>query len=174
MVYGIIHRHGGTIEIASEKGKGTTFSLLLPATDQMAAPSGTDEQSAVNRTLSILVVDDQEIICELIAEYLRADGHEVTLAFDGNSALEKFRAGDFQLVVTDQSMPGINCTQLGTLIKADRPATPVILLTGFGDEMQASGKSPEGIDLVVSKPVSHADLRRAVARAIAAKPIQAA
>jgi CheY-like chemotaxis protein len=114
----------------------------------------------------VLVADDQEIICELIAEYLRADGHEVTLALNGTEALEKFKAGNFEVLVTDQSMPGLSGVQLASAVKTARPGLPVILLTGFGDEMLASGKLPPEVDLVVSKPVSSMDLRRALARAV--------
>jgi signal transduction histidine kinase len=173
VVYGIVQRHGGTIDVQSEKGKGTTFLVSFPTSTAVDTP--VQEQSEpVSEALRILVADDQEIICELIAEYLRSDGHEATLAFDGTEALAKFRAGTFDLLLTDQSMPGLNGTQLATAAKTHRPEIPVILLTGFGDEMQASGQLPEGIDLVVSKPISHADLRRAVARAVAAKTSQAA
>jgi CheY-like chemotaxis protein len=173
VVYGIVQRHGGNIEIVSEKGRGTTFLVTIPPTTTIAAPAQ-EQSEPISAALRVLVADDQEIICELIAEYLRGDGHHVELAFDGTSALEQFRAGAFDLVLTDQSMPGLNGTQLAVAIKAVCPDTPVILLTGFGDEMQASGQSPEGIDLVVSKPISQADLRRAVARIHAPKSSQAA
>jgi signal transduction histidine kinase len=162
VVYGIIQRHGGTIEITSEKGKGTTFSLLLPATDQIAAPSGSHEQSAVNRTLSILVVDDQEIICELIAEHLSADGHRPVIATDSAEAFARFEAGSFDLIITDQSMPGLSGEQLARKVKERSPGTHVIMLTGFGDDLLTDGKAPEGIDRILSKPVSSDELRRAI------------
>ena len=116
----------------------------------------------ISRPLRILVADDQEVICELIAEYLRADGHMVDVAADGNEALDKFDPSRFDLVVTDQSMPGMSGEQLARAVNQAAPGTPVILLTGFGDEMQARGTLPEGICLIVGKPVSAADLRRAV------------
>ena len=162
VVYGIIHRHGGTIEIASEIGRGTTFSLVLPATDQMVTTSGDDEQAAVNRMLSILVVDDQEIICELIAAHLSADGHEPVTVSDSTEALARFEAGNFDLVITDQSMPGMSGEQLAKKIKERKPGAHVIMLTGFGDDLLTDGKAPEGVGRVLSKPVSSEELRRAI------------
>jgi signal transduction histidine kinase len=162
VVYGIIKRHGGTIDITSEKGKGTTFSLVLPSTDQEVKESEVDEKPAVNRALNILVVDDQEIICELIAEHLSADGHLPVTASDSTDALARFEAGAFDLVITDQSMPGLSGEQLGRRVKECKPGTHVIMLTGFGDDVLQDGKAPDGIDRVLPKPVSSVDLRRAV------------
>ena len=162
VVYGIIQRHGGMIEITSEKGKGTTFSLMLPATDQVAEPESAAEQSAANRTLNVLVVDDQEIICELIAEHLSADGHQPVTTSDSTDALARFEAGAFDLIITDQSMPGISGEQLARKVKASRPGTHIIMLTGFGDDLLTDGKAPEGIDRILSKPVSSEELRRAI------------
>jgi CheY-like chemotaxis protein len=166
VVYGIVQRHGVAIEIESKKGRGTTFTIVLPATHAAAAPTP-DVAEKLEQPLRILVADDQEIICELIAEYLTTDGHEAVCAFDGLKALQEFRRGSFDLVITDQSMPGMNGEQLGAAIAECAPQTPVILLTGFGDEMRATGNHPAGIDLVLSKPVTADDLRRAIQDVIA-------
>jgi signal transduction histidine kinase len=173
VVYGIIQRHEGKIEIASTKGEGTTFSIALPTADiaVVETPVSTER---VERTLRILVVDDQEIICELLSEYLKSDGHETVMAGNGKEALDVFRGGAFDLVITDQSMPQMNGVQLGEAIEEFSPQTPTILLTGFGEEMQEAGTMPRGIDLVVSKPVSIADLRKAIHQIVAAPPIMAA
>ncbi len=165
VVYGIIQRHGGTIEIASEKGVGTTFAIHLPATTEERCIA-TPITLRVDRTLRVLIVDDQEIICELIAEHLATDGHTTVSAARGHDALEIFRTGSFDLVITDQSMPMMNGVQLAAAIKAISPETPVVLLTGFGEEILAVGARPTGVDLVIGKPVSHADLRRAIFQAM--------
>ena len=174
VVYGIIQRHGGTIEIRSEIGRGTTFDISLPLATFETMACEAPKEAGVSRALRILVADDQEVICELIAEYLRADGHTVDIACDGNDALQKFDPARIDMVVTDQSMPGMSGEQLAKKIHAMAPGTPVILLTGFGDEMQARGTLPEGICLIVGKPVSAADLRRAVLVASGAEDAQAA
>ena len=169
VAYGIIQRHGGTIEIESEKGRGTTFSLLLPSTtveagaDGHAAPAS---EPAVSRALNVMVVDDQEIICELISEHLRADGHKVTVALDGQEALDRFNPKETDLVITDQSMPGLTGKELAIALTQRSPQTPVILLTGFGDDMRTNGQNPEGIRAILAKPVSASDLRRAIFEAI--------
>ena len=172
VVYGIVQRHGGTIDIQSQIGRGTTFVISLPVTTLSTESCIVKAEAGVSRALHILVADDQDVICELIAEYLRADGHEVEVACDGNEALTKFDPERFDLVVTDQSMPGMSGVQLARAINESAPGTPVILLTGFGDEMRDTGTLPEGICLIVGKPISAADLRRAVLEASGAEEPQ--
>lgn len=162
VAYGIIQRHGGDIEILSEEGKGTTFALVLPATTAATLSVDVAEPPAEARPLRVLVVDDQEIICELISEHLRTDGHEAVMMFDGVQALDALKKGAFDLVITDQSMPGMNGEQLAKECRLICPGMPVILLTGFGEEMKAAGTLPDGIAMIVPKPVSGADLRRAI------------
>ena len=166
VTYGIIQRHGGRIEIESEKGYGTTFSLLLPVTEFQPVGAAPIAPPSTSRSLKVLVVDDQEIICELISEHLRADGHSVAVACDGGEALNRIESGDFEVVITDQSMPGLTGKELALVIKERRPQIAVILLTGFGDEMLGKGEIPDGIRCILPKPVTASDLRRAISEAI--------
>ena len=132
----------------------------------MQAVVVTPEIAPVERALRVLVVDDQEVICELICEYLHCDGHTTASAYRGDEAYALFSTDKFDLVITDQSMPGMNGVQLASVIKEVAAEIPVILLTGFGDEMLAAGGLPAGIDLVLGKPVSQADLRLAIFQAL--------
>lgn len=162
VTYGIIQRHGGSILISSEVGKGSVFSVVLPATtDKLHAPDVVEDSSG-SRPLRALVVDDQEIICELVSEQLKNDGHETVMVFDGNRALQLMSEQRFDVVITDQSMPEMNGEQLAKEILRLQPGLPVILLTGFGEEMKAAGTLPEGISIILPKPVSFADLRKAI------------
>ncbi len=167
VVYGIIQRHGGTIDIRSTPGMGTCFDITLPIfTESETRLIRTEEEHEPVGPLRILVVDDQVEICELIAEYLSADGHESITAKNGSEGFDRYCNSEIDLVITDQSMPDMNGAQLAAAIKQKHESARVILLTGFGDEMIASGSRPENVDLILAKPISAADLRRAVSKAV--------
>ena len=83
-------------------------------------------------------------------------------ASDSTEAFASFEAGAFDLLITDQSMPGLSGEQLARKVKERSPGTHVIMLTGFGDDLLSNGKPPEGIDRILSKPVSSDELRRAI------------
>jgi PAS domain S-box-containing protein len=170
MVYGIIQRHHGTLTIASAPAEGTTVTVRLPAhvtpgaTGAAEAPEGTH---APLRQLHVLVVDDDPPIRELLTEYLTLDAHTVETASNGREGLEKFHTGWFDVVVTDRGMPEMSGDQLAAAIKRASPNKPVILLTGFGDLLIASGEQPAHVDLILSKPVTAAELRKALAKVTA-------
>jgi len=163
MVYGIVERHGGAMEIHSEIGKGTTFSLRFPCHE---LSPGTSETAVgdVERLLNILVVDDQPILCEMFTEYLRHDWHNVDTAFSGEEALERFKSANFDLVITDLAMPGMTGEQLAAAIKAITPEVPIVLLTGFNDYVYPELNGQRTIDAVLCKPISLIDLRKAIVR----------
>jgi PAS domain S-box-containing protein len=169
-VYGIIQRHGGEISIQSQLGKGSTFTIRLPAhSGQPAKPTVAKEPViSKNDRLRILVVEDEPMVREIEAEYLISDGHAVETAADGCEGLSKFRAGKFDLVLIDRAMPKINGDQLTEAIKELDPIMPVILVTGF--ETTFAGDQPQRrpADLILMKPFSRASLRKAVGSAVAA------
>lgn len=161
-VYGIVQRHGGALDIDSTPGRGTTFRIVLPA-DVPAAEATGDEASQVSRTLRILIVDDQRIVCDLLREQLQHDGHVVQTANSGSEGLKKFLAETFDLLITDQAMPGMNGEALAAAVKEHAPEVPVILLTGFGDLLKTDGATQLGdIDLILDKPVTLHELRRGI------------
>lgn len=167
MVYGIIRRHHGTLDLDSEPGRGTTVVFRLPVATGQHGERRQEAAEAPSRQLRILVVDDEPTMRELLTEFLTGDGHAVETATNGREALEKFHGGWFDFVVTDRGMHEMSGEQLAAAIKRAAPDKPVIVLTGFGDLMEASGEKPVGVDLVVCKPVTQAALRQAVAKVTA-------
>jgi CheY-like chemotaxis protein/anti-sigma regulatory factor (Ser/Thr protein kinase) len=167
MVFGIVQRHAGTIEIESKPGEGTSFLIRLPATlaEIAAAP---DLVLPSHHPLRILVVDDQPILCQLVCQHLEDDLHVVETALSGSEALEKFRAAPFDLVITDHVMEKMTGDELAVATKALNPRTPVILLTGYAGGSAGEQKYSTAVDLVLRKPLSRAGLRRAFTKVIAA------
>ncbi|MCZ6678830.1 MAG: PAS domain S-box protein [Candidatus Poribacteria bacterium] len=167
MVFGIIQRHKGAIDIESEPGHGTTFRIRLRSGERyQAAPIGRTPES-ISRSLHVLLVEDKTTVSQMVTEYLIIDGHTVETAINGRMGLEKFHAGQFDLVVTDRAMPDMNGDQLAGFIKQIAPNKPVIMLTGFGDFMQAAGEHPAGVDVIVSKPVTLSAFRQALVKVMA-------
>jgi CheY-like chemotaxis protein len=164
MVYGIVQRHEGTIDIRSEAGEGTTFTIRLPARRGERSGQRTEPSPSLLRALRILVVEDEPTVCGIIAAYLARDGHAVETATSGTEGLKKYMAGQFDLVITDRAMPGLSGDQLTAAVKQKTPDRPVIMLTGFGDMMKAAGEKPEGVDFILAKPVSLDQLRKALAQ----------
>lgn len=138
------------------------MSLSLPLERDNKAPQAAKPPAQVGPSLRILVVDDEPLVREVISVYLSEDEHQITTAINGRDGLEKFREGDFDLVLTDRAMPEMNGDHLAREVKALKPTQPVILLTGFGDLMNGAGERPEGVDLVVSKPFTLNALREAI------------
>jgi signal transduction histidine kinase/HAMP domain-containing protein len=166
MVYGIIQRHKGTIDIRSELGKGTTFAIRFPLeTDQKLEALHTMEFQATSRRLRTLVVDDDPLTLMVTAECLLSDHHLVEKAVNGRDGLQKFQAGQFDLVVTDQGMPEMNGLQLAAAIKQMAPRMPVILLTGYGQAM-GEDESAKAVDLILSKPITKSALKEGIAKVI--------
>jgi signal transduction histidine kinase len=161
MVRGVVRRHGGTVAIMSERGQGTRFSFVFPAENSLAGEQEVRVPPA-RRELSVLVVDDQPVLRDLLGEMLAAEGHRVELACDGRSALERFEAEQFDLVITDRAMPEMNGDQLAAAIKARAPQMPVLMLTGFGDGDGCPEHVSEFVDRILTKPASIADLRVAI------------
>ncbi len=169
-VYGIVRRHEGQLDIQSELGRGTTVAVSLPLDRGNRAPDAPKLDRGATEPLRILVVEDEPLVREVIGVYLEEDKHSVTLAENGRDGLDKFKAGEFDLVLTDRAMPEMSGDELAMEIRKLDPAQPIVLLTGFGDLMAGAGEKPPGVDLVVGKPFNLTSLRNALATATGRTP----
>jgi len=163
MVHGIVERHGGTIAVESTPGAGTRFTLRFPRVNPGPLPA--ERQTAPPRPrLRVLVVDDDPRLRGLIEVTLDHLGHRVVTVSDGRAALEELAADPVDVLVTDLAMPGMSGAQLAAAAKRLHPRTGVVLVSGFG-ALLADAERPEGVDVVVAKPVSASVLQSAVLRA---------
>ena len=166
MVQGIVQRHSGMVDIESKLGYGTTFIIRLPLQSGEQPPAIPPPASALVRPLHVLVVDDEPLLRAIAETWLAEDGHTVETAATGAVALARLTTGKFDLVITDKSMPEMNGEQLATAVHQNVPGLPVILMTGFGDLMKATGEMPPHIGEILSKPLTQASLRAALAKAV--------
>ena len=147
----------------SARGKGTTMKISLPsAVAPVVETHPGDGTQGQARQLHILAVDDEPMIRELLTTFLKSEDHTVETAVSGLEGLETFRAGRFDLVITDRAMPGMNGDQLTAAIKLLDSQIPIIMLTGFGSNMLAANEKPADVDLIVGKPFNLPDLEQAL------------
>ena len=121
-----------------------------------------------SRRLRVLVVDDEPVIREVLAEYLQGDGHFVQTAVNGRDGYEQFRGGEWDLVTTDGFMPEMNGDELALAVKQLSGSTPVFLVSGSVELVQKAGQAASAIDRVIRKPFTRGDLREAIAASFSA------
>jgi signal transduction histidine kinase len=167
LVRSIVQLHGGTVEARSEGlGKGSTFSVRLPLLHGVvnAAPASSTQPLLVPRR-SIVVVEDNADIRDLLVELLEASGHEVTCAEDGPRGLEKVLSLAPDIAFVDVGLPGFDGLELARRARASGSTTHLIALTGYGLEGDRQQSRVAGFDGHLVKPVAGADLERAILRA---------
>ena len=172
MVYGVVLRHEGDIDIKSELGTGPTSSFRCPWKGRSGARTGGGSApgAGISRKIANPCRGRRAAGAGITRRHLNEEQHEFVTAVNGRDGLEKFRQGDFDVVLTDRAMPEMNGDALAAEIKRVKPAQPVILLTGFGDLMTSSGEKPTGVDLVVGKPFTLGTLRNAIAKVVERPP----
>jgi len=168
MVFGMAQRHGATLEIDSRPGVGTTMRLLFPISGGASAATVRMPTLKISAPgLRILIVDDDQVLRDSLGNTLTDEGHRVTLAGGGQEGIDLFRtaqqgAEPFDVVLTDLGMPYVDGRQVAAAVRAVAPLTPIILLTGWGQQMGAEHDVPQ-VSRVLGKPPRLRELRAALA-----------
>ncbi|MCP4634208.1 MAG: response regulator [candidate division Zixibacteria bacterium] len=153
IAHGIISRHGGEISLESDPDKGSKVTISIPRTEETKPEISEDNTEIQNSSsANVLVIDDEEYIREVLMELLENSGHSVESAIDGEEGIEKFKNGNFDVVITDLGMPKKSGWDVAREIKQHSPETKVILATGWGAQYQNEDYNSKGVDLLVSKP----------------------
>ncbi len=171
MVFGVMQRHGGDMNIESEVGRGTTIGLLFPLVEHKPAEAEEAVAATALPSLHILCIDDNVTVREALKEILLIDGHALEVAQSGKEGLEVFRTQkeqrkSFDLVITDLGMPHMDGREVAREIKRTSPDTPVILLSGWGTYINLNGETFQEVDCILGKPPKIAELRAAIKKVL--------
>jgi CheY-like chemotaxis protein len=175
MVHGIVHQHGGHVLVESAPGEGTEFRVLFewptgvaPAARRRDAGARKAPAAPARLAGRVLVADDEQVIRDFLADLLSGWGLEVVACADGAEARDAFAEDPqtFDAVVTDQTMPRLTGLQLAKLVTRMRPGVPVILCTGYGEDLKPRELEAAGVRTLAKKPVEPHQLRELLAAAL--------
>jgi PAS domain S-box-containing protein len=153
--YSAIERHGGSIEVASALGQGSTFTISLPIAEEKrpAAPQPQHQQNSPAVAMNILVIDDDRHVRSAMVEMLKSLGYKAEEAESGVQGIAQMERETFDLVITDLSMPGMDGWAVATEIRRRWPKSKIVMITGYRSTDQIFGENPGLLNDVISKPV---------------------
>ncbi len=168
VVHGIVKKYDGAIQVESELGKGTAFHIYLPKADVMTPAQTELPKPITGGSERVLLVDDEPMLAAVGLQALQRLGYEVVSRTSPIEALELFKAkpGHFDLVITDQTMPGMTGDALARELMSIRPGLPVIICTGYSQNIDAERATQLGIRAFVMKPILINELAAAVRKAL--------
>ncbi|MFK7992485.1 MAG: response regulator [Sandaracinaceae bacterium] len=154
--HGIVRGHGGAIQVESEPGRGTAFTLLFPSASSQARTNAAEADQAAGwrGAGTVLVVDNEEMVRTLVAEVVSGLGLTVLTAADGAEAVEMFseRHDEIDCVLLDSRMPNMSGQETFEVLWRTRPGIPVILCSGFTEDAVVEDMTKRGLAGFLQKP----------------------
>jgi PAS domain S-box-containing protein len=168
VVYGIVSAHKGAIQVSSALGKGSMFEVFFPCIQYAPAHEPITKQPPLRGDESILFVDDEVALVRLATKLLEKSGYRVVGQNNPLEALELFKSdpNQFDLVITDMTMPYMTGNQLVKALQDIRPDVPIIMCTGYSEKISSEKAKIMGIRAFLRKPMSYNDLTKIVRQAI--------
>jgi CheY-like chemotaxis protein len=172
VVHGAVAAHQGLIRVESAPGEGSTFEIFLPCQNLELEEAELDETAPlpVGNGRRVLVVDDEPMLASLGRQLLEGMGFLVESYTASREALDRVSGnpGDFDLIMTDQTMPGITGLELARRVREITPDLPVLLTTGYSEILTGKRLEQAGVRQVLTKPFNRRDLGRAIAEVLGA------
>ena len=164
LVYGIIKGHGGYIDVESEKGKGTTFKIYLPATRKKVEKARKGPDPILKGTETILIIDDEDLVLEVGQKFLNFMGYQVLTARDGEEALEIYRnnQGKIDLVILDLIMPKMEGGEVFDRLKEISPDVKILISSGYSLDGEPSKILERGAQGFIQKPFDIKQLSQSI------------
>jgi CheY-like chemotaxis protein len=155
LIHGIVKNYDGDITVESELDKGTTFNVYIPRIEADVSPVGDSEFALPKGTERLLFVDDEKAAVDAIQPMLETLGYKVTARTSSIEALEAFRnkPDGFDLVITDMTMPNMTGKELAKELMTIRPDIPIIMCTGFSEQIDENKVKVMGISAFAMKPI---------------------
>jgi len=162
VVYGVVKRHGGEIDVSSKPKKGSTFTIRIPVTEKHMEDMTVEFNQNSIKDATILVVDDDKGSRDVLYEMLINNGCKVDIAGSGKEGLSLAQQKDYDIVLVDLGMPDISGIELAVEVKMNNAKINIILVTGWGVQLDPTELEKQGINYVVAKPFRIEDVLSAV------------
>jgi signal transduction histidine kinase/CheY-like chemotaxis protein len=165
----IILQHHGRIGVESEQGKGTTFIIKFPVSKAREQEKPTELELSTGK-IRVLLIEDDEDLRGVLVEMLSQEGHEVKVACSGTEGISLMKVEKYDIIITDLGISGMTGWDFAAQAKEINSKIPIILVSGWGEQMLTKEAKDLGVEVVLSKPIKRENLKGAIVKALKLKP----